>query len=157
LSLPSTKSGRQRFSGPVDPPTACRWSPQVSPYHRRRPEDGDKVRPVYTDEMQQVCLEVRRKNRGVNGEPVLFYARRRGAESAKRKKRADPLPARNKDIPALLDGLNALGLTTASAAEVVKVTEELFPQGTNGLARADVLKVVFLHLKRQNQSGNEGR
>src|SRR6516162_4003498 len=112
INFTPAKSRRQRFSGPVDPPTACRWSPQVSPYHRRRPEDGDKVRPVYTDEMQQVCLEVRRKNRGV--------------KSAKRKKRADPLPARNKDIPALLDGLNALGLTTASAAEVVKVTEELF-------------------------------
>ena len=33
-------------------------------------------RPVYTEEQQQVCLEVRKKNRGVNGKPVLFYARR---------------------------------------------------------------------------------
>jgi predicted DNA-binding transcriptional regulator AlpA len=114
-------------------------------------------RPVYTDEMQQVVLEVRKKNRGVNGEPVLFYARRRAIQPAKRKKRADPLPARNKDIPSLLDGLNALGLTTATAAQVLKVTVELFPQGTAGLDQAEVLRAVFLHLKRQNQGGNAGR
>jgi hypothetical protein len=114
-------------------------------------------RPVYTEEQQQVCLEVRRKNRGINGQPVLFYARRRAIQPAKRKKRADPLPARNKDIPALLDGLNALGLTTAAAAQVVEVTQELFPQGTTGIDRAEVLRAVFLNLKRQNQGGNEGR
>jgi hypothetical protein len=114
-------------------------------------------RPVYTEEQQQVCLEVRRRNRGVNGEPVLFYARRRGAELPKRKRRADPLPVKNKDVAALVDGLNALGLTTATAAQVVKVTGELFPQGTKGLDQAEVLRAVFLHLKRRNQGGNEGR
>ena len=107
--------------------------------------------PVYTEEQQQVCLDVRRKNRGINGQPVLFYARRRPIAPSKRQKRADPLPARNKDIPALLDGLNALGLTTATAAQVVEVTGELFPQGTKGLDQAEVLRAVFLHLKRQNQ------
>jgi len=117
----------------------------------------DKGRPVYTEDQQQVCLEVRRKNRGVNGEPVLFYARRRGTEPARRKRRADPLPAKNKDIAALLDGLNALGLTTATAAQVVEVTEELFPQGTKGLDQAEVLRVVFLHVQRRDAGGNEGR
>src|SRR5438552_1042773 len=33
-------------------------------------------RPFYNEEMQQVCLEVRRRNCGVNGKPILFYARR---------------------------------------------------------------------------------
>jgi hypothetical protein len=114
-------------------------------------------RPVYTEDQQQVCLEVRKKNRGVNGEPILFYARRRAAEPNKRRKRADPLPPKNKDIAGLLDGLNALGLTTATAAQVVKVTEELFPEGTTGMDQAEVLRAVFLHLKRRNQAGNEGR
>src|SRR5262249_28167806 len=86
-------------------------------------------RPVYTEDQQQVCLEVRRKNRGINGQPVLFYARRRGIQPAKHKKQANPPPARNKDIASLLDGLNALGLTTATAAQVVEVTKQLFPGG----------------------------
>src|ERR1700678_1877599 len=46
-------------------------------------QDG---RPVYTEEQQQVCLEVRRKNRGVNGKPVLFYARRIITQPAAAKK-----------------------------------------------------------------------
>jgi hypothetical protein len=117
----------------------------------------DKGRPVYTDQIQQVVLEVRRRNRGIDGRPVLFYARRRAIQPAKRKMRADPLPAKSKDIASLLDGLNALGLTTATAAQVLNVTLELFPQGTKGLDQAEVLKVVFLHLKRQNQGDNAGR
>ena len=114
-------------------------------------------RPVYTEDQQQVCLEVRRKNRGINGEPVLFYARRRPIAPSKRQKRAEPLPAKNKDIASLLGGLNSLGLTTATAAQVLKVTEELFPQGTKGLDQAEVLRAVFLHLKRRNAGGNDGR
>jgi hypothetical protein len=114
-------------------------------------------RPVYTEEQQLVCLEVRRKNRGVNGEPVLFYARRRGTEPTRRPPRASKPVPKNKDIPALLDGLNALGLTTATAAQVLKVTGGLFPQGTKGLDQGEVLRAVFLHLKRQNQGGNAGR
>ena len=55
----------------------------------------------------------------------------------------------------LLDGLNALGLTTTTAAQVVEVTKELFPNGTDGLDQGDVLRAVFLHLKRQNR-GDKG-
>jgi hypothetical protein len=114
-------------------------------------------RPVYTEEQQLVCLEVRRKNRGVNGKPVLFYARRRAAEPARRPPRASQPAPRNKDVAGLVDGLNALGLTTATAAQVAQVTEELFPQGTKGLDQAEVLRAVFLHLKRREAGGNEGR
>jgi hypothetical protein len=114
-------------------------------------------RPVYTEDQQQVCLEVRRKNRGINGQPILFYARRRGIQSARRAPKESKPTSKNRDVTALLDGLNALGLTTATAAQVVEVTKELFPQGTDGLDQAEVLRAVFLHLKRRNSGGNEGR
>src|SRR5262249_44895649 len=117
----------------------------------------DEGRPVYTEDQQQVCLEVRRKHRGIDGRPVLFYARRRATEPARSKKRAAPLPARNKDLASLLDGLNALGLTTATAAQVVEVTKQLFPQGTGNLDQAEVLRAVFLHLKRRDTGDNAGR
>ena len=38
--------------------------------------DSVSGRPVYIQELQQVCLEVRRRSYGVNGQPVVFYARR---------------------------------------------------------------------------------
>src|SRR5438132_6669159 len=94
------------------------------PHPQRQPGTG---RPVYTEELQQVCLEVRRRNCGIDGTPVLFYARRLGAASAKPKAPKPKLETKGKDVSALLDGLNALGLTTATAAQVQRVTEELFP------------------------------
>src|SRR5579883_2078678 len=41
INFTPAKCRRQRFSGPVDPETACRWPPQVSPYHRCWPDDGE--------------------------------------------------------------------------------------------------------------------
>jgi hypothetical protein len=104
-------------------------------------------RPVYTQELQEVCLEVRRRNLGVNGEPVIFNARRRPTSPNQEVPRPS---AKKKDIAALLEGLNALGLTTATAAQVEQVTKELFPTGTKGFDRGAVLKAVFLHLRRRH-------
>ena len=60
-------------------------------------------------------------------------------------------------MSALVDGLNALGLTTATAAQVQRVTAELYPQGTAGIDPGEVLRAVFLHLKRQNSADNVRR
>jgi hypothetical protein len=61
-----------------------------------------------------------------------------------------PRPGPKKpDIAALLEGLNALGLTTATAAQVEQVTKELYPGGTAGLDRGEVLKAVFLRLRHR--------
>jgi hypothetical protein len=124
------------------------------PQPERQPETG---RPIYTEELQQVCLEVRRRNCGIDGKPVLFYARRLGAAPTKPKAQKPKLEAKAKDVTALMDGLNALGLTTATAAQVQKVTRELFPQGTEGIDQGQVLRAVFLHLKRQDSRDNVGR
>lgn len=113
-------------------------------------------RPVYTEELQQVCLEVRRRNRGVNGEPVLFYARRVGAPATP-KKRPSKVPAARKDIAGLLEGLKALGLTAATGAQVEQVTRELYSGGTVALEQAEVLRAVFLELRRRNSADSVGR
>ena len=51
----------------------------------------------------------------------------------------------------LLDQLEKLN------AQVEEVAQELFPLGTDKLDQAEVLRAVFLHLKRRNSAGNEGR
>lgn len=116
-------------------------------------------RPVYDEELQKVCLEVRRKNCGVNGKPVLFYARYRSSVPAKPKKQpgAPVGNGKDKNVAALLDGLNALGLTTATAAQVEALTKELYPAGTNGTDRGEVLRAVFLELRRRYSAGNVGK
>ena len=114
-------------------------------------------RPIYTEEQQKVCLEVRRRNCGIDGKPVLFYARRATPAPAKPKPAKPKLEAKRGDVLALIEGLNALGLTAATAAEVQRVTDELYPAGTAGLDRGEVLRAVFLHLKRQNSADNVRR
>jgi hypothetical protein len=111
-----------------------------------------KGRPVYTADLQAQVLEVKRRNLGINGEPVVFYGRRKPVAPSRKKRPGKP-ELTGKDIPALLDGLNALGLTTATAAQVVAVTEELYPQGTEGVDQGQVLRAIFLELRRRHSAG----
>ena len=91
---------------------------------------------------------------GQDGRPILFYARRATPAPTKPKSAKPKLEAKRGDVLALIDGLNDLGFTAATAAEVQRVTDELYPHGTAGLDRGEVLRAVFLHLKRQNSADN---
>lgn len=123
------------------------------PQPERQPETD---RPIYTEEQQVICLDVRRRNCGIDGKPILFYARRLGTVPLRPKPTKPKLEPKSKDVLALVEGLNSLGLTTATGSQVERVTKELFPNGTNGLDQGEVLRAVFLHLKRQNSAGNVG-
>jgi hypothetical protein len=122
-----------------------------------RPERQEETeRPIYTEEQQAICLEVRRRNCGVDGKPILFYARR-PITSARPKPLKPKLEPKNKDVAALVEGLNALGLATATGSQVQTITDELYPNGTEGIDQGEVLRAVFLHLKRQNSANNVRR
>lgn len=123
------------------------------PLPLRQPETE---RPIYTEEQQKICMEVRRRNCGIDGKPILFYSRRLGTTPSKPRPPKPTLEPQGKDVSALVDGLNALGLTTATAGQIDRATKTLFPQGTNGMDQGEVLRTVFLHLKRQNSADNVG-
>lgn len=115
-----------------------------------KPErDAETDRPFYSQEQQKVCLEVRRRNCGVNGKPVLFYARRTPQAPATARLRKSPAPKKQEQHADLIDSLQALGLTTATAAQVTAAVKELYPQGTAAVDEAEVVRAVFLHLKRK--------
>jgi hypothetical protein len=113
-------------------------------------------RPCYFGEGQRRCLEVRRRNLGIDGKPVLFYVRRKDIKAQRPKPPKPKLESQRSDVMALVDGLNALGLTTATAAQVERVVGELYPQGTEGLDRGEVLKAVFLEIRRRISGGSVG-
>jgi hypothetical protein len=114
----------------------------------------DTRRPFFTQEMQETCLEVRRRNCGLNGRPVLFYARRLGSPISKAK--ATP-PKNSHKHTDLINGLRALGLTIVNSAQVEAAIQKCFPNGRSGVDDETVLRTVFLNLKRQNSSDNVGR
>jgi hypothetical protein len=111
-------------------------------------------RPFYTEGLQAVCLEVRRRNWGIDGKPVLFYARRSVIRPA-RASRPQPKPKRAKvdDHADLIDGLRALGLVTATATQVAAAVKELYPSGVNGMDQGELLRNVFLHIRAQGLGG----
>jgi len=106
-------------------------------------------RPYYPPELQEICLEVRRTNRGIDGKPVLFH--RRGKEPS------TPKPSRRKTTPThdsryreLLDGLRSLGMAGVTTSDLEKALKEL--QMPLNQDQGGVLRAVFLKLKHQDTS-----
>jgi hypothetical protein len=119
--------------------------------------DAETGRPFFNEELQKACLEVRRRNCGVNGKPVLFYARRAPPTPAPaRPRKVTPRPPRNEHAD-LTDALRGLGLASVTPAQVGAAVKELFPQGTAGVDGAEVVRAVFLHLRRKDSGGQVGK
>ncbi len=122
-----------------------------------QPERDDVTgRPFYTQELQKVCLEVRRRNCGVNGKPILFYSARRQSITPSRPRKAKAMPKADQHSE-LVESLQTLGLANVTSAQVDVAVKEVFPQGTAGVAEAEVVRAVFLHLKRRDSADNVGR
>ena len=103
-------------------------------------------RPFYDQEAQTLCLEVRRRNCGIDGKPILFYARRPVTITAP-KKRMPKVQNPNVD---LLEGLKGLGLVVTSA-QVESALKILFPRGIEHVDPAEVVRSVFIHLQKKSR------
>jgi hypothetical protein len=122
----------------------------------RPKKDRASGRPFFNETGQQQCLEVRRRNCGVNGKVVLFYARRQTNPlfSPQPAKTRPPATAQHADI---LDGVKALGVGTATAAQVAAAVKEIFPKGTSEADPGEVIRAVFLRLRVKNTAESVGR
>jgi hypothetical protein len=114
-------------------------------------------RPFYDEKLQLVCLDVRRRNCGIDGKPVLFYARRPLAAPAPGRKPKKAAAASDNRHADLIDGLKGLGLAAVTAAQVGEAVKDLYPNGVPEAANGEVLRAVFLHLRRRNTSDNVRR
>ncbi len=103
-------------------------------------------RPFYGEEAQTSCLDVRRRNLGINGRPVLFYPTRTMATAVKRPSKTKPRPT-NPHVD-LIDSLACLGLPV-SAQQVESAIRDCYPSGLVD-DQGVVVRTLFLHLKRQN-------
>ncbi|MEX1028112.1 MAG: AlpA family phage regulatory protein [Candidatus Paceibacterota bacterium] len=110
-------------------------------------------RPFFDEEAQKSCLEVKRRNCGINGEPVLFYTSRHPLphQPTKRLTKPKPKPKRSNEFADLIDSLACLGLSV-SDQQVDAAVRECFPSGLQNLESGEVVRAVFLHLKRQVSS-----
>ena len=124
--------------------------------------DINTRRPFYTEEQQLECLEIRRRNFGANGRPVLFYSRRHSTLTrtprphVTRKGKSAGGTVQPTAHAEFLEAVRGLGLTTATAAQVTTAIKELFPVGIVGVDEGEVIRAVFIHLRRQNSGDSVG-
>jgi len=119
--------------------------------------DATTGRPYYSTAKQQICLEVRRKNCGIDGKPILFYARRSDLGSKKGSTRPTKPQSKGNQYADILDGLRGLGMASVTASQIDPLVKELYPQGLDGTDRGQVIRAVFLRLRRQDSSDKQGR
>ena len=102
-------------------------------------------------QLQKVCLEVRRRNCGATASrssSTPGECRLIPPTSKPRKQRTTAPKA--EQHPELIEALQALGLAGVTAAQVDAAVKEVYPQGTAGVDQAEVVRAVFLHLRRRN-------
>ncbi len=99
-------------------------------------------RPVFDTNLAHQCSEVVRTRTGVNGEPVLFNAKKKQESVQKR-----PAPVKSKHDD-LIAALGSLGLTVTK--EQVAVAIQSLPNSGSDLDEPALVKAVFLVLKKQS-------
>lgn len=114
--------------------------------------DPQTKRPFYNSEQQAQILDVRRRNCGVDGKPVLFYSRRTDAGAQKSRKKPAPQTECHVD---LIEGLKALNVTV-TGSQLTPILNDLFPAGTHGRDQGEVLRAVLQKIRRQNCSDSVG-
>lgn len=118
------------------------------------PRRDDRGRPYYDAEQQQVCLEVRRRNCGIDGRPILFYAPRHTTTSTVNRHKPKPPQIHDQRHIEIVEGVRALGLTMVTTGEVDAAIKQLFPSGTGGVDPGEVIRSVFLLIKRKDSPNN---
>jgi hypothetical protein len=132
----------------------------VFPEPSRNPETK---RPFFDRQQQELCLLIRRTNRGANGRTVLFYGRRLagGSPTERRPTRKSKTKPKQREhdasVEALRRGLSQLGLTEATPSEIRAALTEQYPDGVGDVDESEVLLSVFRQLKRRNPPDKHAR
>ena len=109
-------------------------------------------RPFFDEELQTICLEVRRRNCGIDGKPILFYSRRLDLPLPKKQistgRSTSPKTTKHRS---LIVGLAGLGLSGVTDQQVEAALVKLYPTGTNSVDEPTLLRTLFVDLMRQNR------
>ena len=120
------------------------WHVKRSTFHAPLYLASNK-RPYFTASMVEDNLRARESGVSVAGEYVIFYERLPISVKNEGKK-----PKTNHS--ALLQGLCSLGLSGVTTEQLEGALVACFPKGTIGQNEANVLRIVFRHLKRSGSA-----
>lgn len=115
-------------------------------------------RPFFDESLQTICLEVRRRNCGIDGKPILFYSRRLDLPLPKKQiSTGRSTSAKTTKHKNLIVGLAGLGLSGITDQQVGAALQKLYPQGADGVDEATLLRALFVDLMRQDRHHNVSR
>lgn len=115
------------------------------------PKRDASGRPYFDREQQQLVVEIRRRNVGVNGQPILFRATGKRTASAPRTPKAIQPKHNHRDV---LVAVRDLGLTQATAKDVDDCVRNLYPDGKVP-EQGDLIRRVFLSLNSRFSQGKQ--
>ena len=111
-------------------------------------------RPFFDEDLQRICLEVRRRNCGIDGKPILFYSRRLDLPAPKKQIRTSGSASPKKPVAkhtSLIAGGAGLGRAGITDQEIGAALGRLYPNGTDGVDEATQLRTLFVDLMRRNR------
>lgn len=119
-------------------------------------------RPFYTKEIAERNLVVKKNNTGVNGKVVLFYTSRNSSPLLPRKKKyqkdkINNISTEDNHTDNIREGLSALGLDGVSDSQIESAVKKCFPEGTDNIDFGEILRQVFLSIRRWNTTDNVNR
>ena len=115
------------------------------------PKRDANGRTYFDREQQQMVVEIRRRNVGVNGQPILFRATGSRAATPSRKPKANQPKQDHRDV---LIAVRELGLTQATAKDVDDCVRNLYPDGKVP-EQGDLIRRVFLSLNSRFSQGKQ--
>ncbi len=116
--------------------------------------DEETGRQFYTQEQLDLCLDLRKRNVGMNGRVVLFYSVRPTATMPKPTKKKPLSKPTTGQHQAIIESLKALGLVGVIDAQVETTIKQLYPAGTSRPDHGELVRNIFLHIQRNNSSNN---
>ena len=115
--------------------------------------DVQSRRPLYPQELQELCLRIRQTNTGFDGRYVIFNNRRStvGTPAAQIRKSKPPKPAPpiEKELTELIGGLRTLGVTTPDV-QITEAVGACYPDGLPEDQVETAIRTIFRHLRRSN-------
>ena len=104
-------------------------------------------RPMFDQQLQDKCLEIRRTGIGANGIPILFNRKPTKTDYKKSQAARTAKNSSNADYEWVSDAIKGLGIS-ANAQQVHDAVTSLYPAGlVDGLDHGEVIRKTFLFLQ----------
>lgn len=117
-------------------------------------------RPYFTETMQKICLNIKKHNLGHNGQPILFYSRRKAPFKTPKLRPSARRNKKNKQYEkwnGIVEGLKSLGLDGVKSAQVEAVICSSYPDGTKDIDEGELLRTCYRKLRGAKYAPQYGR